>query len=685
MRLLLGSNLAPRFVAKMAVSIFVVCATALLLAPQLRVASPQPPAQLRRPAASRPRAHPPRAGVPGFSTWLRKEFGDAYCGVPDKYAADVLCFDMNSIVHTQLRRSKNESHAFVRIFRQLHATMRVVRPRQHVLLALDGPAPLAKMATQRERRRKSADKSTEKGLSPLYATPGTIFMQRLEEALVYFCCEQLCTQRGSGLTFHVSGAETPGEGEFKLLEWLLAQDPPRGGKRPPSAVIVGGDGDLVLQALQLRGGWDVSVLLELPTKRAAKEGIEPRVSVGALRDSLEEQLLESVGKGGGKGGAKEDGVALALEPVALFALCGNDYLPKVREASFDRLWLGYAALRRTEKFRDARLVRRTAAAAGSVTLDAPFLAALLRVTAACAQRASAAAAAAIEGGATPSEARASSAAVGLDPRSLARLADEAANWRVKPPAEATSVASQRAREYVDGVLWTAQLYCAGGGRGASWAWRHERKFAPSALQIARWLDGAAAAELAPPPRDANGPLPAPLFCSVVLPPHVTRQMAPRDLSRALEPGGALEWLAESHAAEAAAAAAAKEAAIARDAGAADDGADDGDDDEEEEEEGEAAAAPETVALEELIARAAALPDGALPAPLLRRPAALTAQPAWLCVRRLPPGDSDAEPPPARAGLPKLPRLPPRPPTDRMRPLRKGGLTCAWEPAGEALR
>ena len=138
------------------------------------------------------------------------------------------------------------------------------------------------------------------------------------------------------------------------------------------------------------------------------------------------------------------------------------------------------------------------------------------------------------------------------------------------------------------MLWTAQLYCAGGGRGASWAWRHERKFAPSALQIARWLDGAAASELAPPPRDANGPLPAPLFCSVVLPPHVTRQMAPRDLSRALEPGGALEWLAESHAAKRRRRRR-REAAIARDAGADAAGADDGDDDEEE---GEAAAAPE---------------------------------------------------------------------------------------------
>ena len=253
-----------------ALSALLCAATALLL-------TPQPPAQLHRPT-SRPRAHPPRAGVPGFSTWLRKEFGDAYCGVPDKYAADVLCFDMNSIVHTQLRRSKNESHAFVRIFRQLHATMRVVRPRQHVLLALDGPAPLAKMATQRERRRKSADKSTEKGLSPLYATPGTIFMQRLEEALVYFCCEQLCTQRGSGLTFHVSGAETPGEGEFKLLEWLLAQDPPRGGKRPPSAVIVGGDGDLVLQALTL-SRWDVAVMRSLP----ARGEVATVVSLNKLR------------------------------------------------------------------------------------------------------------------------------------------------------------------------------------------------------------------------------------------------------------------------------------------------------------------------------------------------------------------------------------------------------------------
>ena len=656
----------------MTTAALLVCATALLLAPQLRVASPHPPAQLRRPAASRPRAHPPRAGVPGFSTWLRKEFGDAYCGVPDKYAADVLCFDMNSIVHTQLRRSKNESHAFVRIFRQLHATMRVVRPRQHVLLALDGPAPLAKMATQRERRRKSADRLTEKGLSPLYATPGTIFMQRLEEALVYFCCEQLCTQRGSGLTFHVSGAETPGEGEFKLLEWLLAQDPPRGGKRPPSAVIVGGDGDLVLQALQLRGGWDVSVLLELPTKRAAKEGIEPRVSVGALRDSLEEQLLESVGKGGkggkggggkGGGGAKEDDVALALEPVALFALCGNDYLPKVREASFDRLWLGYAALRRTEKFRDARLVRRTAAAAGSVTLDGPFLAALLRVTAACAQR---------QAPPPPPPSRAArrpprrahrrrpSASTQIA-RATCRRGGQLARQAAGRGDERRVAACARVRGR---VLWTAALLRRRRTRRVVGV-ATRAKFAPSALQIARWLDGAAASSSRrrrATPRPAAG-------AALLLGGAAAARDAPDGASRpqprprARRGARVARGVARGRGGGGGGGEGGGDSARRRRRRR---GADDGDD---EEEEGEAAAAPETVALEELIARAAALPDGALPAPLLRRSAALAAQPAWLCVRRLPPGRRSRR---AAAGAAKLPRLPPRPPTDRMRPLRKAG-------------
>ena len=171
-------------------------------------------------------------GVKGLNTWITANFANVMQqldGRSQTQSYDHVLVDLNGVVHAACRRRKKEQDVIRAVFQEVDLVVRLFSPRATLLLALDGPAPLAKMATQRERRRKSADKSTEKGLSPLYATPGTSFMQRLEEALVYFCCEQLCTQRGSGLTFHVSGAETPGEGEFKLLEWLLAQDPPRGG------------------------------------------------------------------------------------------------------------------------------------------------------------------------------------------------------------------------------------------------------------------------------------------------------------------------------------------------------------------------------------------------------------------------------------------------------------------------
>jgi 5'-3' exonuclease len=101
---------------------------------------------------------------------------------------------MNAILHVQLRRASSEEHALTLIFQRLHATLRLVRPGSHVLLALDGPAPLAKLSTQRARRQKVLQKKARRrGISSLVATPGTAFMARLEQALLYFICSELAT------------------------------------------------------------------------------------------------------------------------------------------------------------------------------------------------------------------------------------------------------------------------------------------------------------------------------------------------------------------------------------------------------------------------------------------------------------------------------------------------------------
>lgn len=123
-----------------------------------------------RPASLRPaeyhavrrRSAAPRLGVPGFFSWITEEVPDATIMLPANYSASVVAFDMNAIIHSQLRRAVNEEHAVTLIFQRLHATLRLVQPGTHVILALDGPAPLAKLTTQRSRRKKTSRKEAKK-------------------------------------------------------------------------------------------------------------------------------------------------------------------------------------------------------------------------------------------------------------------------------------------------------------------------------------------------------------------------------------------------------------------------------------------------------------------------------------------------------------------------------------------
>jgi len=161
----------------------------LMLQLQLVCCAWRPPASHRpllRPSRRGGRARPPALGVPGFSTWMDVQFATSRSRVPEGFSADVVAFDLNSLLHNQLRRAADEPHAIKLTFQKLHATLRCVRPESTVLLAIDGSGPMAKMATQQSRRRKTASKRAladgARGLSPLLLTPGTQFMERLEQA-----------------------------------------------------------------------------------------------------------------------------------------------------------------------------------------------------------------------------------------------------------------------------------------------------------------------------------------------------------------------------------------------------------------------------------------------------------------------------------------------------------------------
>eukprot|EP00793_Prasinoderma_coloniale_P005579 PRCOL_00004052-RA len=101
-------------------------------------------------------------GVQGLNTWLRQKAPPAYRAVsPSSWRTfDHVYIDVNALIYSAFRAcGKRRSPELVaeRLFAELDAAIRMAVPRQTLTLAADGPAPLAKLVTQRKRR---VDKST---------------------------------------------------------------------------------------------------------------------------------------------------------------------------------------------------------------------------------------------------------------------------------------------------------------------------------------------------------------------------------------------------------------------------------------------------------------------------------------------------------------------------------------------
>jgi len=161
-------------------------------------------------------------GIAGFQRWFLSEFPEAaikvYDGDGDTF--DHVAFDMNGLLHSACLKAKTLEHAVLRIFRELDATLRILQPRKSVVLAFDGPGPLAKLLTQRKRRLKASRQSKYK-MSGLNITPGTEFMLAVRRACEYFAASRVASSyRFKDAVFYISGSDVAGEGEVKIIEWL---------------------------------------------------------------------------------------------------------------------------------------------------------------------------------------------------------------------------------------------------------------------------------------------------------------------------------------------------------------------------------------------------------------------------------------------------------------------------------
>lgn len=156
---------------------------------------------------------------------------------------DNLYLDMNGIIHPCSHPNDDDPHfriteeqIFKDIFHYIECLFRIIRPRKVFFMAVDGVAPRAKMNQQRSRRFRSAKEAeenekkarqkgenlpTENRFDSNVITPGTGFMVRLDKQLRYFINNKITHDDAwRGIKVFLSGHETPGEGEHKIMEYI---------------------------------------------------------------------------------------------------------------------------------------------------------------------------------------------------------------------------------------------------------------------------------------------------------------------------------------------------------------------------------------------------------------------------------------------------------------------------------
>jgi 5'-3' exonuclease len=194
------------------------------------------------------------SGILGLTKFFRTNYKNAWTTLNTKepLEASHVAIEMNQILHTNMRVARDPKHFISKIYCSLDGLLDVVKPTESLVLVFDGPAPFAKMQTQRSRRRSSPDNSL--------LTPGTYFMDTMQDVVLCYVLQRLNKPLFRNLTVYVSSARDAGEGELKIVNWVSTMMP----CKDDSLVICGSDSDLILQAISFPSVGNLTILQNGP-------------------------------------------------------------------------------------------------------------------------------------------------------------------------------------------------------------------------------------------------------------------------------------------------------------------------------------------------------------------------------------------------------------------------------------
>ncbi|KAF9943078.1 hypothetical protein BGZ67_007723 [Mortierella alpina] len=291
-----------------------------------------------------------------FIDWFQRQFPHAARVVPNYEGAnfDSVFIDVNCILHPSIRTAKNEAMFVKKLFTILDRLLAQFIPDRICYLSVDGPAPLAKLLTQKARRAAKGSQKHSNCMSTLQVTPGCPFMSRLEQYLSYYTVRYLQQRRSQGISpdlkFVIDHSNNPGEGESKIIENIVQQ---ASNIRGRPCAIISMDSDAVLQAIALGMPNIYVVRKDSPFNPAVI------VSIDRFMRSLEEIFPGESNRS-------------RLDFCALCLFRGNDYLRGL-SVGLERLWRAYLYTRHVDPLVQARSPLRFLIDAEFKTFDLFFL------------------------------------------------------------------------------------------------------------------------------------------------------------------------------------------------------------------------------------------------------------------------------------------------------------------------
>lgn len=219
-------------------------------------------------------------GISRFYRWISERYPQINEEISDGMMLqfDNLYLDVNGIAHNSVNSNemrtpskginlseKGSPEIWAAIFRYINKLVYIAKPRKLLYIAVDGVAPRAKMNQQRSRRFRSARdseflKTMEKNNSidttnnnvfdSNCITPGTTFMHELKKQLEFFINYQLHNDPlWKDLEVILSGADVPGEGEHKIMDYIRCIKSQRDYNNNTTHCLYGLDADLIMLSL----------------------------------------------------------------------------------------------------------------------------------------------------------------------------------------------------------------------------------------------------------------------------------------------------------------------------------------------------------------------------------------------------------------------------------------------------